>query len=115
MIVPDSFKIEIISSSNFIEELITEEESKIQILEKKSQKPYSKLSFGVVEIAAIVAIVQGTFYIGELAYKIYEARKKNKLSSIVIKTQFKKIEIDFQEKEFEEEEIKSLLKKALKL
>jgi hypothetical protein len=59
--------------------------------------------------------VQGTFYIGELAYKIYEARKMNKLSSIVIKTQFKKIEIDFQEKEFEEEEIKSLLKKALEL
>ncbi len=87
----DAIEIKLISSPDLIEEIEKEwkaNPNQVQILSSGRETDITSHKFGLVEAAAIVAIVQGILYTGELSVKIYRwlNEEHNQNRRIVLQT-----------------------------
>lgn len=99
MKTPTKLLLEITSTTTFInslEEEASEKPEQIEVLEKKERYLPSDLSFGMGEltdIATIVTLIQGAFFVGDLAIKLFQKIKKSEAPKVVIKDAIQEIEI----------------------
>ena len=87
--------IRLVGSVDVIEEVARSCEDLPQV-DLKPVKPIeatTTFNFGLVEIAALVAIVQGTVYLTEVGIRVYKALSKDPDRRIYIETPFRSIEI----------------------
>ena len=62
-----------------IEELRYEaDEEDVEIISVGTERDPTYLHFGIAEVASLVAIIQGAYWVGDLARKIHRLLKKNK-------------------------------------
>jgi hypothetical protein len=81
MSVPETIQIKVISSRDVIEELekdFRKSPDQIRLVSSGPDDDPTSWQFGILEVAAIVTTMQGTFYLGELSLKIYKHLQKQK-------------------------------------
>lgn len=98
----DTITLKITGDQNIIKELCDEISNDKQNIEIKSYTQIHDKTifrFGLMEAAAIAAIIQTTFYATELAVKIFNtlSKQKNRNHHIIIQTIYKKTDILFSE------------------
>ncbi len=91
MDTPEFIEIKLLSTPEVIQEFEAEWNAfpdQVKIVSSGPEKDPTYLEFGLMEVAAIVAIVQGALYFGEISAKLYRWLKdnKNKNKRIVIQT-----------------------------
>ena len=90
MPTPRRVRTEILCSPEFVQTFRTFAESKtseVEIRDVSMKKDRTELQFGIVEVAAIVTIIQGSVYLGkEMAQLLGEWLKDNPREKIVIRT-----------------------------
>lgn len=77
-------------------------------------KDATLLGFDVITASAVVAIVQGALYVGELAVKLLNALKKSRSNKIVLQGPFGTLEL-VKDAPLTEEQVRDFLKAAQKL
>ncbi len=117
MSTPESIQIEILSSPDFIKKFGEEAETnpdKIRIIRSGKVEEATELAFGIAEVAAVLTIIQFSFYLTELPAKIHRWIRETNSKRICIQTPVKRIEIIYH-KNLTEEEIRNILKASLKI
>ena len=115
MSIPKVVQIKILSTPEFIQELKNEATNKsktIKVLSSGVEKDPTALEFGLDEVATMLAIIQGSFYIGEFCSMIWRQFKDGKAKRVVIQTPLRRVEIILSE-DLTEDSIRSILKKAI--
>lgn len=107
--------VKIIGSPALIEELqriSAETPSEFVIVDSGPEENTSYLQFGMAEVAAIVAIIQGTYWAGDLVHKLYKLLKEKNGHKIVLQTPTRRIDL-VSERQLTEAEVKDALDKLV--
>ncbi|MBI3004433.1 MAG: hypothetical protein HYY49_03350 [Ignavibacteriales bacterium] len=110
-------QIKFLSSSEFIRELETDFRKvgeEVKVISSGPEKDPTELDFGLNEVAAIVTIIQGSFYLGELAFKLFSALKASREKTVVVQTPFHRAEIHAHN-DLTQEEVQRILKSIIEL
>ena len=88
---PEQIQVKIISTPEVIQALENDWATKpaqIQIISSGQERDIQSYQFGLMEAAALVAIVQGGAYLGELGLKLFHYLKEssNRARTIIIQT-----------------------------
>lgn len=106
-----NYRLRIIADDSFIDQLRTEEG--ITIESESIEKDATRLGFDLVTAAAIVTIIQGALYLGELAAKIRSALAHSKANKIILQAPFGTLEL-VKNVPLSDEEIHTFLESAQK-
>lgn len=106
------YRLRMIADDAFIDEL--RQESGITIESESVEKDASRLGFDLVTVAAIVTVIQGALYAGELASKILRALNVSKSNKIVLQAPFGTLEL-VKSAPLSEEQVRNFLDAAQKL
>jgi hypothetical protein len=113
-----NFLVEIIAEEKFID-LIKKEsvaaEKDISIISEKHNIKTIEQPFGLIELAALIAVIQGIFYLGELAIKIVKWMKETKTERVTINTQVCKNIIIINDDNLTVEYVLEKLKKSVEI
>ena len=114
MTTQDSYRVTFIGDDTFIHEFksfASENPDDVEIESERSEKDATRLGFDLATAVAIVAIVSGTLYVGELAVKVLAWLRKSKGNKIVLQTPFKTLELQKSEG-LTEEDVRKFLQAA---
>jgi len=112
---PEQIQVKVISSPKVIEEFKSDwsaQSDQIQILSSGPERNMSSYPFGLMEAAALVAIVQGGVYFVELGAKLFRYLKanSNEGKKIIIQTPLGRWEFVSRD-DLTENEVKDVLKR----
>ena len=114
MTTQDSYRVTFIGDDVFIEELksfAAKNPVDVNIESELREKDATRLGFDLVTAAAIVTIISGALYTGELAVKLFMALRKSKSNKIIIQSPFKTLELQ-KSGELTEEDVRKFLEAA---
>lgn len=101
-----------IADKSFVDALRQEPDIKVESEETK--KDATRLGFDLETAAAIVTIIQGALYMGELAVKILNARAESQSNKIILQTPFATVEL-IKDAQITADELREILKAAQKV
>jgi hypothetical protein len=115
MIESPFINVKIIGSPALIEELqriSAENPSEFVVVESGPEDNTSYLQFGMAEVAAIVAIIQGAYWAGDMGHKLYKLLTEKREVKIVLQTPTRRIDL-VSERHLTEAEVKDALDKLV--
>ena len=113
-----SYKLKFIGDKSFVgklKEYASENPELLKIKSENYDEDPTRLGFDLESVAAVITIIQGAFYIGELAPKILkwmfnDNNKKNDANKVIIQTPTQTIEI--RKEGMTEDDVRKILKTA---
>lgn len=106
------YRVTFIADSVFTDEVkafVRENPERIEIESERFEKDATRLGFDLATMSAIVTIITGTLYVGELSAQILSWLRRSKGNKIVFQTPFKTLELHKSESLTEEDVRKFLL------
>jgi hypothetical protein len=117
MNIPKEIEIKILGGPQSVS-LLSKEMSynpaQYKILSNEISKDHSNFDFGLVEVASLVAIIQGVVYLTDFVNTLMRALKQSKTNSVIVQTPLCRAEIEYSE-DLTEEKIKEVLNKLIEL
>lgn len=117
MDIPKEIQVKLLSSPELIHELEKEAQknpTQLKIISTGREKDPTFLEFDIAEVATIVTVVQGAFYLGQLSLQLYQLLKSNKAKRVVLQTPLRRVEITATT-DLTEDQVRDILKYAVKI
>jgi hypothetical protein len=114
MTTQESYRVTFIADTSFTNELkifAGANPESIEIESERSEEEATRLGFDLATASAIVTIITGTLYVGELSAKMLGWLQKSKGNKVILQTPFKTVELHKSEK-LTEEDIRKFLAAA---
>jgi hypothetical protein len=80
-----------------------------EVISSEIKRDRSALEFGLVEVAALLTVIQGTVFLVDFANKLLSSLKQFKSKTVVLQTPLRRIEVKYS-KDLTEKELERLLK-----
>lgn len=117
MVLEQDVELRIIGDKEFVSDIyscIENQEDDYEVILNEVNKDQSSFEFGLVEVAALVTIIQGAVFLGDFVYKLLDSLKRSKSKSIVLQTPIKRVEINYSE-DLTDKELMKILKQMVSM
>lgn len=90
------YQLKIVGDQDLVAEVqkhAREHPDELEILASEAEEDPTRLGFDLVTISAVVTIVSGSLYVGELAGKLLKWVRESRSKKVVIQTPFRTLEL----------------------
>src|SRR5713101_5995096 len=114
MDTPQNYRVKFVADESFAEQVrlfARQQSQNLSIESEGTEEDATQLGFDLAAVSAIVTIVSGTLYVGELAAKILNWMHHSRTNKVVIQTPFQTFELN-KAAGLTEEDVSKFLKAA---